>query len=121
MTQRAEAAALTLLRAIIATAEENRPAAIAACDAALATFAPPHPELAPFHEAFREEADWWAEFAPHSMQVAYLAAILKTMETRPPVAAAARKRALVAIWNSLTPEERSAFLAHVEEHPGERV
>lgn len=109
-----------LLSIIRDVAERDKWAAVAACDAALEAMAF-QPELAPFHAEFRQEAEWWAEFAPESMKVSYLAAILRALEARPPVAAGPRKRALVAIWNSLTPAERAAFLAHVEEHSGERT
>lgn len=94
-------------------AEMDRAAVVAACDAVLEVLAPPHPELAPFHEAFREEADWWADVAPKSMQIAYLAAILRRLTNDPPVATTARKRAMVVLWNSLSSDERKAFLAKV--------
>jgi hypothetical protein len=57
----------------------------------------------------REDASWWADCATPQELEAYAAAILRRI-TRATFAENARKRLLVALWESLTPEQQAAFL-----------
>lgn len=57
----------------------------------------------------REDASWWADCAtPQELEV-YAAAILRRI-SRATFAENARKRLLVSLWDSLTPEQQAAFL-----------
>jgi len=57
----------------------------------------------------REDAAWWADCAtPQELEV-YAAAILRRI-SRATFAEAPRKRLLVALWESLTPDQQAAFL-----------
>lgn len=109
--------ARALLRQIVAAAELDRIAAVGACDAALDILAPAIPEAAPAFGRFSEDAQWWAEFAPDSAAVAMLAACLRRVTDWQVNTGKARKRALVAIWNTLDEAERTAFLEFVEPGP----
>lgn len=95
---------------------ESHPAeAVAVADAFLERVAPAWPECAPLVAATQREADWWADVAPDSAVSAMLVACLKRITLgRMILAPNARKRALVAIWNSLPPEDRSAFLDYAQ-------
>jgi hypothetical protein len=57
----------------------------------------------------RDDASWWADCATPQELEAYAAAILRRI-TRATFAENARKRLLVALWDSLTPEQKAAFL-----------
>lgn len=102
-----------LLATIIHVAEGDRIAAVAACDGALDVLAAKAPDAAPAFGGAREEASWWVEFTSDTMRVAMLEAILKHMTQQQVNSFGARKRALVSIWNTLSDDERTAFLRHV--------
>ncbi|MDG4650099.1 hypothetical protein P6F26_16750 [Roseibacterium sp. SDUM158017] len=69
----------------------------------------------------REDASWWADCATPQELEAYAAAILRRI-TRATFAESARKRLLVALWESLDEPQRTAFLAKVApQAPGERT
>lgn len=91
---------------------ESHPSqAVAVADAFLELVAPAWPECAPLVGTTQAEADWWADCAPDSAVSAMLVACLKRMALgQMPIPPKARKRALVAIWNTLSPEDRTAFL-----------
>jgi hypothetical protein len=89
--------------------------AIAAADAFLEATARDCPEAAPVWGNGAAEAEWWAEFATAQAISAMLSACLKRIaDGQMPMAPNARKRALVAIWNSLTAEDRTAFLDYAQ-------
>jgi hypothetical protein len=72
-----------------------------------------HPMLGAHHDAWAADAAAWAKSAnPHELE-AYITAALAALPSRA-VAVAARKRALVAIWNSLEDRDRAAFLEFVD-------
>jgi len=57
----------------------------------------------------REDAAWWAHAAtPDEIEV-YAAAALRRIK-RATFATSARKRLLVALWQTLTPDEKRAFM-----------
>lgn len=95
---------------------ESHPSeAVAVADAFLEAVAPSWPECAPLVAATQREADWWADVAPDSMVSAMLVACLKRFAVgRMPMPQNARKRALVAIWNTLDEKDRAAFLTYAE-------
>lgn len=89
--------------------------AIAAADAFLEATARDMPEAAPIWGSGAAEAEWWAEFATAPQIAAMLSACLKRIANgQMPMAPIARKRAMVAIWNSLPAEDRSAFLDYAQ-------
>jgi hypothetical protein len=92
--------------------------AVAAADAALEAFAPAYPECAPLYEGAMRDAEWWADCAFDAQLVAVLSACLKKVATQRIVSPNARKRALVAIWNSLSAADKAAFLEFVD--PGSK-
>lgn len=70
----------------------------------------------PDHDAFgfvREDARWWADVATPAELEAYTAAGLARLE-RAGFAIAARKRLLVALWESLPERERRGFVRRVD-------
>lgn len=93
--------------------------AVAAADAFLDATARDFPTFAPLYGEQREEAEWWAEFATGQALTAMLSACLKRLSNgQMPIAPNARKRALVAIWNSLSPADRAAFLDFIKPETG---
>ena len=107
-----------LINAFLTTARRDKATAIAAADVALEMMAPTLPEAAPVFGAAQHDADWWAEFASDTMVVAMLSACLKRLTRLPIIAPNARKRAIVAIWNTLDEKDRTAFLQMVDPGPG---
>lgn len=95
---------------------ESHPSeAVSVADAFLEAVAPAWPECAPLTMSTQREADWWADVAPDTTVSAMLVACLKRFTMgRVPMPPNARKRALVAIWNSLAPEDRTAFLDYAQ-------
>lgn len=92
--------------------------AVATADAFLEATVPAFPESAPLFVGIQRDADWWAEFASDTMVSAMLQACLRRMvEGRMIMPPNARKRALVAIWNSLAPADRTAFLDFAQPGP----
>ena len=90
-------------------------AAVAVADAFLEATVPMWPNVAPLFEGAQDEADWWAEFATGTMVAAMLSACLKRLAMgRMVMAPNARKRALVAIWNTLDEKDRASFLSYAE-------
>lgn len=71
---------------------------------------PPMPD--PFGR-LREDADFWADCAHPAELEAYFASALKRLGTQA-LGIAARKRLFVAIWHSLSDQDRRAFLARVD-------
>jgi hypothetical protein len=96
--------------------------AIAAADAFLEATAPQMPEAAPLWTAEAGEAEWWVEFASAQAVAAMLSACLKRLaKGQMLMAPNARKKALVAIWNSLPPEDRTAFLDFAQPGPSAKA
>ena len=88
-------------------------AVVAACDLALQRIQDrlPPPEFggaAPFWSESRYEAEQWAEYASDAQIAAMMAACLNRIGGARLVANE-RKRLMVALWNSLNPEDRQAF------------
>ncbi len=95
--------------------------AVAVADAFLEAVAPRFPECAPFWGEGQREADWWAECAPDSALSYVLQGCAKRLALgRMLLPVNARKRALVAIWNSLPPADKTAFIDFIEPPPGAR-
>lgn len=94
-----------------AVAKSDRWTAFAVIDWIREKYAPQHPEIAAVTDAgLQDDADWWADFATDQQVVAMLSACLKRLSKRQPIGTAARKRALVALWNTLNDQDRAAFL-----------
>lgn len=70
------------------------------------------PEYASLFEADRRDAEFWAETVSPILLETHLAAILRVLPDRA-FGLAARKRLLVALWGSLRPKDRHAFVARV--------
>lgn len=109
--------ARALIRDIGATAQLDKVAAIAACDAALDVLAPSWPEVAPFFGTSREEADFWVEFASDTMRSEMLAACMRHAAKHGFNTTRAAKVAMMAIWNNLSEQDRTAFLERVDPGP----
>lgn len=60
----------------------------------------------------RADAEWWADLATPVELELYAGAALKRI-ARTPFAPRAKRRLMAALWQSLTVEERQAFLARV--------
>lgn len=97
-------------------AHESHPAqAVAVADAFLELVAPDWPDCAPLFGGLQSEANWWADCAPDTAVSAMLQGCLKRLALgRGIMATNARKRALVAIWNTLDKKDRAAFLDFAE-------
>lgn len=96
--------------------------AVAVADAFLERVALGWPEAPPFFGQVQSEADWWAECATDQQMAAMLLACLKRLAKGQMIMAPnARKRALVAIWNSLPVEDKTAFIDFIEPGPGART
>lgn len=77
------------------------------------------PDLGSYRNDIGHSAATWADCAtPHELAT-YLAAGLAKIDRRA-FARNTRKRLLVALWNSLPPEDRTAFIDFIE-HPGARA
>ena len=109
---RAERAA-TVWRMLQVHARKDAISVAAACDDALSILRDKLPEpvfagAAPYFTSQREECAMWAEFASDGQIAAMLAVCLDRIGgTR--LLLDDRKRLLVAVWNSLTPDDRKAF------------
>ncbi|MFN7224456.1 MAG: hypothetical protein ACK4MS_10595 [Paracoccaceae bacterium] len=88
-------------------------ATLQGCDALMAVLRDKLPEpvfmgASPYFTGQRAECDHWAEFASDGQVAAMLGACLdRIADTR--LVVDDRKRLLVAVWNSLTPDDRRAF------------
>ena len=104
-----------LLREFMAAHTYAPHVAIAAADAFLEATARDYPDASAFWSQEVCEAEWWADFATAPALAAMLSACLKRLvQGQMPMAPNARKRAMVAIWNSLPPEDRTAFLDYAQ-------
>lgn len=65
----------------------------------------------------RADAEFWVDSASPMEVEAYTAAGLRAI-TRRAFCLTARKRLLVGLWNSLSPEDRRGFLAHAAKTAG---
>lgn len=93
--------------------------AVASADAFLDATSAQFPEASPFFTDGQAEVDWWVDCAPDSLVAAMLSACLKRLvRGHMLLAPNARKRALVAIWNTLPPADKTAFIDFIEPGPG---
>jgi hypothetical protein len=70
------------------------------------------PEIAGnYLDSLREAAEFWADTASPAAVETYVAIGLRAIAQRRAFGVKARKRLMVEIWNSFTPEDRAAFLA----------
>lgn len=73
------------------------------------------PEIAGHYlDALRDAAEFWADTASPAAVDTYVAVGLKSIAKRRAFGVAAKKRLMVAIWNSFGPDDRRAFLAMAE-------
>jgi hypothetical protein len=107
--------AQSVLNCLLALHCASPAVSVAVADAFLEQVAPAWPECAPLFSALQTEADWWADCAPDTAAASMLQACLKRIAIgQMPLAINARKRAMVAIWNTLGEKDRAAFLAYAE-------
>jgi hypothetical protein len=85
-------------------------AAVAVADTVLEMVAPKFPDFAPFFGSAHSEIEFFAETVCDSFMVALFLAFMKRFESQGVPTLNARKRALQAIWESLTFEQRRIFL-----------
>lgn len=88
-------------------------ATLAGCDTVMAVLRDKLPEpmfrgSSPYFTGQRDECELWAEFASDGQIAAMLAACLDRISGSRLILDD-RKRLLVAVWNSLDPEDRRAF------------
>lgn len=107
--------AYLILSAFQNIADHDPRTAFATVDFIRERHAPQHPEIATISDAMlADDAEWWADFTSEGHVVAMLAACLKRLGKRPMIGVNAKKRALVAIWNTLNDTDRAAFLEMVD-------
>lgn len=87
---------------------------LVACDTLIEALAPRLPDLlfdhaCPDWVSARRECEIWADCAPPSTVTAMLVACITALQGLD-LGKNPRKRMFVALWNSLTPEDRKAFL-----------
>lgn len=75
------------------------------------------PDVLLMHEKARDDARWWADYATPVEVEAYTAAGLQAI-SRGGFCIAARKRLLIMLWNSMSPDDKRGFLAHAAK-PGQ--
>lgn len=112
-----EALADRVYRGLCTVAADDAIAVVAACDFALQRIQDklPAPEIgaaAPFWSSARDEAALWAEVASDRQIVGMLVACLGRIDGAK-VAQRDREALLVAVWNTLPDDRKSAFLATV--------
>jgi hypothetical protein len=96
--------------------------AVSVADAFLDQVAPRYPSAAPLFTGDSAEVDWWASTASDTALSLMLVACLKRAAMgQMPMPVNARKRILVAIWNTLGPAERGAFLDFIEPGPAAKA
>lgn len=111
---------LHLVAAFNVLARHDRHAATATLDYLLERELAGLPELSGICVAnpeMLEEIRIWCDWSSDAAVLAMAAECLRQIESRPDMqlnGKAARKRALVAIWNTLDAKDRTAFLEHVD-------
>lgn len=109
-----------LIRRIEKAAEMDIDITVAVLCAAAEELGAGMPSLRDYRDRVAHGAGIWADCAtPHELAT-YLAAGLARIDRRA-FARNTRKRLLVALWNSLPEEDRTAFLDFVEPGPGARA
>lgn len=109
-----------LIRRIEKAAEMDIDITVAVLCAAAEELGAGMPSLRDYRDRVAQGAGIWADCAtPHELAT-YLAAGLARIDRRA-FARNTRKRLLVALWNSLPEEDRTAFLDFVEPGPGARA
>lgn len=109
-----------LIRRIEKAAEMDIDITVAVLCAAAEELGAGMPSLRDYRDRVAQGAGIWADCAtPHELAT-YLAAGLARIDRRA-FARNTRKRLLVALWNSLPDEDRTAFLDFVEPGPGARA
>jgi hypothetical protein len=109
-----------LIKRIEKAAELDVDITVAVLCAALEEMGAGMPELGAYRGEIGTHAATWADCAtPHELAT-YMAAGLAKVDRRA-FARNTRKRLLVALWNSLPPEDRTAFIDFVEPGPAGRA
>jgi hypothetical protein len=89
-------------------ARRDLAATVTVLDFFLAELSPRFPDLAPWLASLRADADFWCDCAGKEQLAAMAAACLAAIPHRD-FAIRTRKQLLVALWNSLEPDDRRAF------------
>lgn len=109
-----------LIKRIEKAAELDHHITVAVLCAAAEELGAGMPELGSYRGEISNHAVTWADCAtPHELAT-YLAAGLAMVDRRA-FARNTRKRLLVALWNSLTTEDRAAFIDFIEPGPAGRA
>lgn len=109
-----------LIKRIEKAAELDHDITVAVLCAATEELGAGMPDLRDYRDRVAQGAGIWADCAtPHELAT-YLAAGLAKVGRRA-FARNTRKRLLVALWNSLPPEDRTAFIDFIEPGPGARA
>jgi hypothetical protein len=115
--ERAALLAAALTSAIQKAAQIDDAVTVAILCAAAAELGAGMPVLAEYRAELGNSAATWADCATPDELATYLAAALAKIDRRA-FARITRKRILVALWNSLPPEDRTDFIDFIEPGPG---
>lgn len=109
-----------LIKRIEKAAELDHQITVAVLCAAAEELGAGMPDLKDYRDRVAQGAGIWADCAsPHELAT-YLAAGMAKVDRRA-FARNTRKRLLVALWNSLPPEDRTAFIDFIEPGPAGRA
>lgn len=97
---------------LVAMGNVEREAVVGVLAAALDEFGAGLPESDAYTSTLRSDAKVWADFANPVELEAYAAASLAAIANQG-FGIAARKRLMIALWNSLTPADKQNFIARV--------
>lgn len=110
----------SLIKRIEKAAELDHDVTVAVLCAAAEELGAGMPELGFYRDEISHQAMIWADCAtPHEVAT-YTAALLAKINRRA-FARNTRKRLIVALWNSLPPEDRTAFLDFIESGAGAKA
>lgn len=115
--ERAALLAAALINAIQKAAQIDDTVTVAILCAGAAELGAGMPVLAEHRAELSNSAATWADCATPDELATYLAAALAKIDRRA-FARTTRKRILVALWNSLPPEDKAAFIDFIEPGPG---
>jgi hypothetical protein len=111
--------AVALINAIEKATQIDHTVTVAILCAAVEEIGAGMPVLADYRAELGNSAATWADSAtPHELAT-YLAAALAKIDRRA-FARNTRKRILVAMWNNLVPEDKTAFIDFIEPRPDAR-
>lgn len=109
-----------LIKRIERSAELDHDITVAVLCAAAEEMGAGMPDLKDYRDHLAQGAGIWADCAtPHELAT-YMAAGLAKVDRRA-FARNTRKRLLVALWNSLPPDDRTAFIDFIEPGPAGRA